>query len=222
MRNPPDLVIFDCDGVLIDSERLAVEVDLLVLERVGLAMSRQEVVECFVGQSASVIEAVIEAHLGHPLAPELAAEFEQLYVDTFERDLVAVPGIAEVLARLDRPSCVASNSDSEGLYSKLRQVGLYEHFAGHIFSADQVPSGKPAPDLFLYAAARMGVEPARCLVVEDSRHGVIAARAAGMPVLAFASGLVDPESLRGPGTTLFTEMSELLALIEDSGAQLTA
>jgi HAD superfamily hydrolase (TIGR01509 family) len=218
MRNPPDLVIFDCDGVLVDSERIAVEVDLIVFERIGLAITRQEVVDRFVGQSASVMEAAIEAHLGYALDPELEAEFEQLYADAFERELEPVPGVVEALTLLDRRTCVASNSDQEGLYSKLRQVGLYECFAGRIFSADEVPNGKPAPDLFLYAAERMGVEPGRCVVIEDSLHGVIAARAAGMHVLAFASGLVDPESLRGPGTTLFTEMSRLVDLIEQCGA----
>jgi HAD superfamily hydrolase (TIGR01509 family) len=211
---PPDLVIFDCDGVLIDSERIAVEVDLIVLKRAGLSMTKQEVVRRFLGRSTSVMEAAIEAHQGKPLEPEVKAEFEQLYVEAFERDLEPVPGIVDALARLDRPTCVASSSTPESLYRKLTRVGLYDHFAGRIFSAVEVRSGKPAPDLFLFAAERMGADPRRCVVVEDSLYGVQAARAAGMRVLAFASELVDPQSLEGPDTTLFTDMAQLADLIE--------
>jgi HAD superfamily hydrolase (TIGR01509 family) len=208
-QGSPGLVIFDCDGVLINSERIAVEIDVAVLERVGLTMTRQQVVERFVGRSASVMDAAIEAHLGHPLSPELRTEFSQLYDEAFERELEPVPGVLEALSRLDIPTCVASSSTPESLHRKLTRVGLWDHFTGRIFSAVQVANGKPAPDLFLFAADHMGVAPAQSVVVEDSRFGVQAARAAGMHAFAFASELVDPETLRGPGTTLFSDMSEL-------------
>ncbi len=213
MPPPVDLVIFDCDGVLIDSERVAIEVDLVVFERIGLTITRQEIAERFVGRSASVMEAAIEAHLGGPLDPQLAGEFERLYLDAFERDLVPVPGIVDALARLDRPKCVASSSSHESLRRNLSKTGLYEAFAGCIFSGDEVRHGKPAPDLFLHAADRMGATPDRCVVVEDSVHGVIAGRAAGMRVLAFITELVDPASLEGEATTLFDDMSQLVHLI---------
>ena len=213
-RRPPDLVIFDCDGVLVDSERIAVEVDLIIFERVGLTITRQEVVDRFVG-GASSVEAAVEAHLGHPLAAEMKAEFQQLYERAIERDLKPVPGVVEVLSQLDRQTCVASNSTLESLCHKLTRVGLYGHFDGRIFSAVDVGRLKPAPDVYLYAAASMRTDPDRCVVVEDSLFGVMAARAAGMHVLAFASDLVAPDSLEGPSTTIFTEMSELLGLIEE-------
>lgn len=207
------LVIFDCDGVLVDSERIAVEIDLVVLERVGLTLTKQDVVDRFVGRSASVMDAAIEEHLGRPVSPELQAEFDQLYVDAFERDLAPVPGIRQALADLNHPTCVASSSTPASLRRKLKRVGLYDTFAGRIFSAVEVADGKPAPDLFLHAAGQIKTPPDRCVVVEDSRYGVQAARAAGMHVFAFATELVDPQSLQGPATTLFSQMSELPSLI---------
>ncbi len=220
MPAPPDLVIFDCDGVLVDSERIAVEIDLVVLERVGLTMTRQEVVERFVGRSPSVMYEVIEAHLGCPPSPELRAEFEQLYTDAYERGLLPVPGIVDALEQLDRPICVASSSTPEALRRKLTKTGLYKQFEGRIFSAVEVSNGKPAPDLFLYAADRMGVDPGRCVVVEDSLYGVMAARAAEMRVLAFASELIDAGTLEGEATTLFTDMADLVTLIEDGSSSM--
>jgi len=208
-----DLVIFDCDGVLVDSEPIAVGVDLLVLERVGLKLSEAEVIERFVGRSPAVMREAIEQHLGGPLAPELQEEFERLYVDAFEGGLAAIDGVEAALAEIRQPTCVASSSEPESIERKLRLVGLYERFAGRIFSATEVPNGKPAPDLFLYAAARMGAAPERCAVVEDSQYGVQAARAAGMRVFAYASGYTDPRSLAGPDTTSFTDMRELPRLL---------
>jgi HAD superfamily hydrolase (TIGR01509 family) len=211
--SPPDLVIFDCDGVLVDSERIFIEHNLTVLPRLGITMTREELVDRFVGRPASVLEDAISAHLGHPLDPALQAEFRQLHVDTIARDLQPVPGIVDALARIDRPTCVASGSTRESIGRKLTKVGLHERFAGRIFSGTEVRNNKPAPDIFLYAAECMGTQPDRCIVVEDSMYGVMAARAAGMRVLAYASGLVPPERLRGESTTLFTDMSQLVCLI---------
>jgi HAD superfamily hydrolase (TIGR01509 family) len=128
--------------------------------------------------------------------------------------LAPVPGVLEALDRITIPSCVASSGTHEYLRYTLGLTGLYERFAGKIFSVEDVERGKPAPDLFLYAAERMGVTPGGCVVVEDSHSGVEAARAAGMRVLAYAGGLTPPDLLEGPDTTLFSEMSELPGLIE--------
>ena len=154
--SPLALVIFDCDGVLVDSERIAVEIDLLVLNRVGLTMTKQDVIDRFVGRSASVMDSAIEEHLGGPVSPELQAEFDHLYVEAFERDLAPVPGIGQALAALTHPTCVASSSTPDSLRRKLTHVGLYDTFAGRIFSAVEVANGKPAPDLFLHAAKCQG------------------------------------------------------------------
>jgi HAD superfamily hydrolase (TIGR01509 family) len=212
-RRPAEVVIFDCDGVLVDSERIAVRVDLLVLEQVGLKLSEAEVIDRFVGRSPSVMREAIEVHLGHPLAPELKDEFEQLYVEAFAQELRAVDGVEAVLSEISQATCVASSSEPQSLERKLQMTGLYQHFVGRIFSATEVRNGKPAPDLFLYAARRMNVQPDRCVVVEDSQYGVQAARAAGMHVFAYASGLCDPERLAGAHTTIFTDMRELPPLL---------
>lgn len=214
MAEAIELVIFDCDGVLVDSEPIAVRVDLVVLERVGLRMSEAEVIGRFLGRSPAVMRAAIEEHLGHALPEDCQQEFERLYTDAFEDELLAVDGVHDALDRISLPSCVASSSEPDSLSRKLQLTGLYERFAGNIFSASEVANGKPAPDLFLHAAARMGVTPARCVVVEDSRYGVQAARAADMDVLAYASGLTPKQSLAGARTTVFDNMHELPTLIE--------
>ena len=181
-----ELVIFDCDGVLVDSEPIAVELDILILREVGLPLSREEVIERFVGRSPTVMLAMIEEHLGRPLAAERVEHWECLYRDAFEAGVEPVDGIVEALAQIECRVCVASSSAPANLHRKLAITGLRDRFGPAIFSASEVSRGKPAPDLFLYAAERMGVDADRCIVVEDSLPGVEAARAAGMPVLAYA------------------------------------
>ena len=144
--------------------------------------------------------------------------FEQLCVS----DLRPVEGIPEVLKQITQPVCVASNSKPGGLRWKLELCGLLDRFDGNVFSASQVQNGKPAPDLFLLAAKTMAVEPASCVVVEDSPSGVRAARAAGMRVLAYLGGMVAPEVLEGPGTVLFDDMLALPELIAAEWSQAAA
>jgi HAD superfamily hydrolase (TIGR01509 family) len=210
----PELVIFDCDGVLIDSERLSVKVDVEVLRELGWPLSEAEVIERFVGRSDRDTQAAIETHLGQELPPGWSEQMQSRYRELFAESLAPVPGVLEALDRITIPSCVASSGTHEYLRYTLGLTGLYERFAGKIFSVEDVERGKPAPDLFLYAAERMGVTPGGCVVVEDSHSGVEAARAAGMRVLAYAGGLTPPDLLEGPDTTLFSEMSELPGLIE--------
>ena len=217
MTRPIELVIFDCDGVLVDSERLAVGIDVRVLGALGWTLTGQEVIERFVGRSDAFFVAEVEAYLGRRLAPNWEAEFRHLYRDAFAAHLAPVPGVVEALDRITRPTCVASSGTHEKMRYTLGITGLYERFAGRIFSAEEVPHGKPAPDLFLHAATRMGVDPEACAVVEDSRHGVEAGRAAGMRVFGFAGGLTTAEALRGPRTVVFTDMRELPKLLEKPG-----
>jgi HAD superfamily hydrolase (TIGR01509 family) len=218
MGVPIELVIFDCDGVLVDSELISVQIDMLVLERVGMPMSQGDVVDRFVGRSKAVMLAAIEEHLGEALSPILEQELDQLYTDAFDRELTVVDGVHEALAGISLPTCVASSSEPHSLRHKLELVGLYERFAGRIFSATEVEHGKPAPDLFMYAAERMSTPPEACLVVEDSQYGVRAARAAGMDVFAYDSGLVDARLLAGERTVLFSDMRELPRLIRARAA----
>jgi HAD superfamily hydrolase (TIGR01509 family) len=198
---------------LIDSERLAVEVDVVVLRGVGWPLSKAEVIERFVGRSDQDSRAEIEAHLGRKLPSDWGAQYDALYREVFAKELTPVEGVVEALDRIPLPSCVASGGTHDYLRYTLGLTGLYERFAGRIFSSEDVARGKPAPDLFLHAAERMRAEPGRCVVVEDSRPGVEAARAAGMPVLAFDGGLTPRELLDGPGTIVFGEMRELPRLL---------
>jgi HAD superfamily hydrolase (TIGR01509 family) len=213
---PAELVIFDCDGVLIDSERLAVKVDVVVLRELGWPLSEAEVIERFVGRSDRDTQAAIEAHLGRTLPADWLERFKPLYEEAFEAELAPVEGVLDALDRITLPSCVASSGTHEYLRHMLGLTGLYERFAGRIFSADDVSAGKPAPDLFLYAAERMGAKPDACVVVEDSRSGVEAARAAGMRTLAFTGGLSPTELLEGPNTILFEDMRELPGLLDEN------
>jgi len=209
-----DLVIFDCDGVLVDSEPLSVQVDIEAVAELGLRLSRDEVIERFVGRSKQDIRADIEAQLGHAVPSGWFERADERLREAWVAELRPVAGVEEALELIDTPSCVASSSEPAQLRFKLELTGLYERFAGRIFSATEVPNGKPAPDLFLHAAARMGAQPERCVVVEDSRHGVEAARAAGMRVLAFVGGGLTPASaLAGPRTTVFEDMRSLPGLI---------
>ncbi len=222
MADPVELVIFDCDGVLVDSEPLGVEVDLQVLAQLGWRLTEAEVIERFVGRSEEHMLAEIEKHLGRELPPDWQREYQRLYRDTFAGRLVAIDGIVEALDLIEVQTCVASSGDHARMRHTLGLTGLYERFAGRIFSATDVPHGKPAPDLFLYAADRMGVAPAACVVVEDSRWGVQAARAANMRALAYASGLTAADVLSGPGTTVFHDMRDLPRLIATASGNATA
>jgi HAD superfamily hydrolase (TIGR01509 family) len=209
-----ELVIFDCDGVLIDSERLAIKVDVQVLRELGWPLTEAEVIERFVGRSDRDARAEIEAHLGHELPDGFDETVEHRYREAFADALTPVDGVLEALDRIALPTCVASSGTHDHMRFTLRLTGLYERFKGRIFSADDVANGKPAPDLFLHAAAEMSADPAVCVVVEDSRPGVQAARAAGMRVLGFAGGLSTAEVLEGADTIVFDDMRDLPKLLD--------
>jgi HAD superfamily hydrolase (TIGR01509 family) len=208
-----ELVIFDCDGVLIDSERLAVKVEVEVLRELGWPLTEAEVIERFVGRSDRDMYAAIEAHLGRALPVGWQKRFKPLYEQAFAAELAPVEGVLDALDRISLPSCIASSASHEHLRYTLGLTGLYERFAGRIFSSEDVAIGKPAPDLFLHAAERMAANPECCVVVEDSRPGVEAARAAGMRILAFAGGLSAAGLLEGPNTIVFEDMRELPSLL---------
>ena len=206
-----DLVIFDCDGVLVDSERLVVRVEAEILTGLGWPMTEAEVIERFVGRSALYMQAEIERHLGRPI--DWARLFEARYLEVFETDLVAVPGIVDALDAIAVPSCVASSGSHERMRLTLGLTGLYDRFAGRIFSVDEVAHGKPAPDVFCHAARTMGVAAARCAVVEDSVSGVTAGLAAQMSVFAYAGGVTTATALSLEGAVVFEHMHQLPGLL---------
>jgi HAD superfamily hydrolase (TIGR01509 family) len=183
-----DLVIFDCDGVLIDSEVLSCRCLAEVLADHGVAMSEAEVAERFLGRGYAAVPAYVRAHTGRSLPETFARDLHERQSARFVAALLPMPHIAGVLAALDRPYCLASSSDSERIRISLSVTGLDRFFGERIFTAAMVPHAKPAPDLFLLAAARMRAAPGRTLVVEDSINGVLAAKAAGMTVWGFTGG----------------------------------
>ncbi len=183
-----DLVIFDCDGVLVDSEPISVALLVEMITRAGHPFDAGAVYARFLGRSMASVCALLAEDPGLVVTP---ADLDRLRLDLyarFRRELAAVEGVADVLGRLGRPFCVASSSQPERIRLSLDVTGLRDRFEPNIFSASMVANGKPAPDLFLLAAGRMGVDPARCVVIEDSAAGVEAARRAGMAVFAFTGG----------------------------------
>jgi HAD superfamily hydrolase (TIGR01509 family) len=214
----PDLVIFDCDGVLIDSELIACRVDAACLAEIGYAITVEDILDRYVGISAAAMLADLEARSGRKLPADFPETLRRRLAAVFDAELAAMPGIEAALDRLRCRSCVASGSTPERLRHSLSLVGLFRRFDPDIFSAAEVHRGKPAPDLFLHAAERMGVSPERCLVIEDSIAGVQAARAAEMTVFGFTGGghcrPGHAERLREEGAShVFADMAELPALL---------
>ena len=217
MDGPFELVIFDCDGVLVDSERIAVRVEAELLAELGWPLSQAEIVERFMGRTTEYMDEAIEAQLGSRLPTDWKDQFQRRYREAFAAELVPVDGVLDALDQIAVPTCVASSGSHDKLRFTLGHTGLYERFEGRIFSGYEVANGKPAPDLFLHAAARMGAGPARCAVVEDSLYGVLAARAAGMRVFGYAGGLTPADRLEGEATVVFEDMRELPRLLADAG-----
>jgi HAD superfamily hydrolase (TIGR01509 family) len=192
VRRRFDLIIFDNDGVLVDSERIACEIVRELVAESGIAVSFSDTVAYYMGHAPSAIRTITRERF----RVELARDFEERYttavLDAFDRGLAPTPGVMELLDALgDIPVCVASNGDHVRIRSALSAAGLLDRFEGRIFSAQDVPRGKPAPDLFLLAAKRMKVLPNRCAVVEDSAAGIAAATAAGM--ITFGLAMLAPE-----------------------------
>jgi HAD superfamily hydrolase (TIGR01509 family) len=206
-----ELIIFDCDGVLVDSERLVVRVEAEILSALGWPLTESDIVERFVGRTAAYMHQEIERHLGR--AVDWEAEFETRSREVFERELTPVPGLPAALDQLTAPTCVASSGSHERMRHTLGITGLFDRFEGRIFSADEVAHGKPAPDIFLHAARQMGVAPGRCAVVEDSLSGVTAGLAAGMAVFAFSGGVTGADQLARDGVVVFDDMRDLPLLL---------
>jgi HAD superfamily hydrolase (TIGR01509 family) len=183
------LIIFDCDGVLVDSEPLACAVVARELSDAGVPITGEEIAQRYAGVAAATMYADIEHRWQRSLPDDLPARVRSRTLDAFADGLQAMPGVRTLLPRLDPVAlCVASSSDLTRVTRALSMTDLLRFFDDHIYSASQVRHGKPAPDLFLFAADRMGVSPQQSLVVEDSVAGVTAARAAGMMSIGFHGG----------------------------------
>jgi HAD superfamily hydrolase (TIGR01509 family) len=213
-----DLVIFDCDGVLVDSEVISCRAHAEALTRHGYPITADQVLDRFLGVSDREARLTIETELGRKLPDDFEAQMKQAALRRYADELRNIPYIGETIAAIDLPKCVASSGTPEKIRHGLTCAGLFDLLAPSIFSATQVQRGKPAPDLFLFAAGQMRASPARCLVIEDSVPGITGARAAGMTVLGFHGGShCRPgygDTLRAAGAiATFDDMRQLPGLI---------
>lgn len=212
-----DLIIFDCDGVLVNSEPISNELLRLALAEHGLHMAIEEVIDTYVGRSMANVVAISEKMLGHALPSDFLDILQGKTFAAFKQKLTAVAGVEDILAELQNKQvkfCVASSGAFKKMDVTLGLTDLKHYFDDHIYNTSQVKRGKPYPDLFLYAAQQMQVEPAKCLVIEDSLPGVQAAVAAGMEVIAY-SVRGDDEKLKKAGGLIINDMKQAATHIFD-------
>lgn len=214
-----DLVVFDCDGVLVDSEVLACRAVVDTLAAFGHAVAAESIAERFTGVSNRDMYAVLAVDVGGTLPDDFDAAMKRRALELFERELQAIAGLETMLPQLAMDKCVASSSLPDDLLWKLRRTDLLRWFSpAAIFSTALVARGKPAPDIFLYAAAKMGASPQRSLAVEDSAPGIAAAKAAGMTAFGFSGGSHcrpghDARLATAGADLVFNDMRELPGLI---------
>lgn len=212
------LIIFDCDGVLVDSEPIAGDAMAAMMTALGHPMTRADALATFTGLALADVNARASALLGAPIPAEVGERYGAALLARFRQELKPIAGVREALAALPARRCVASSSAPERLRLSLAVTGLLPLFEPHVFSAAEVPRGKPAPDLFLHAAARAGAVPRDCIVIEDSPLGIAAARAAGMAAIGFVGGghatAASAERLTAAGADrVIASMAELPPLI---------
>ncbi|MSP42287.1 MAG: HAD family hydrolase [Alphaproteobacteria bacterium] len=214
---PPQLVIFDCDGVLVDSEPIANRILAAAINRLGYSISVAQTRTAMVGHSMVQVMEKISQMTGKPLQDDWRVDLQRETYAAFRRSLRAVPGVEQAITRIRDAGikiCVASSGSPGKMELTLGLTGLRSYFGGSLYSSTMVARGKPHPDLFLLAASRMGVLPGRAVVIEDSAPGAAGACAAGMRVLAYAG---DEESetdrLRAEGAEIFADMAQLPGLL---------
>jgi len=204
----PKFIIFDCDGVLVDTEEISCGVLAEEARKLGADLSNQEALEIFSGTSYSSVLDFIAKRLGKKLPEDFEANFRKRTFEEFEKNLQPIPGIHEVVKKLQLPFCVASNAPAYKVEFNLKLVKLFPFFENKIFSAYQVNAWKPDPTLFLTAAKTMGFSSSETMVIEDSPVGVQAAVTANMKVLGYAKGK-KAEILKSKGATVISDMSEI-------------
>jgi HAD superfamily hydrolase (TIGR01509 family) len=208
-----DLVIFDCDGVVVDSERLVFEVFGSFIRSLGVRLSDEQTREQFLGRSLADCMTIVERLSGEPAPPGALERYMAERDRVLAERVQAVDGIREVLATLTIPYCIASSGGYDKMRITLGATKLMPLFEGRLFSATEVPRAKPAPDIFLFAAERMGASPARTAVIEDSVNGVLAGCAAGMTVFGYVDLTPAAKLAEAGATRTFTQMRELPALL---------
>lgn len=215
--NSPSLIIFDCDGVLVDTETQLNQQLVHHLAELGVTVDLKDCFELFVGKTMSAIQDYVGEQTGKRPGEDWVAHVREHDMAILQQGVDAIDGAREIVETLQRrkmPYCVASSGRIVKMTTTLTGAGLFDHFKDVLFSAEMVGKGKPAPDLFLYAAATMGHAPETCLVIEDSLPGVQAAVAAGMPVLGYAGNeYSDGAALQAAGATLIADLRGALDFI---------
>ncbi|WP_398497528.1 HAD family hydrolase [Variovorax sp.] len=214
-------VLFDCDGVLVDSEPITNRVLAEMLGELGWPLTTDESMRIFTGKAVKDEADLIESKTGFRITPEWLHGFRERRNEALERDLTAIPNapaaVRALFEQLDGRIACASGADRFKVELQLEKVGILDCFAGRIFSGHEMPRSKPAPDVYLAAAAALGVDPKRCAVVEDTVTGAMAGVAAGATVFGYStgeSGHSGPEALRSVGAVqVFSDMAELPALL---------
>lgn len=213
-----DLVIFDCDGVLADSEVISARVLVREVATYGADMDEAYVYRHFVGKSFPIVAGIIRDGFDVDLPPSFEADYRAALITAFTDELRPTPGLYDMLDRLDRPACVATSSSPPRVARTLDLLGLADRFGPHVFTASQVARGKPAPDLFLFTAREIGADPARCLVIEDSASGVAAGIAAEMQVWRYVGGAHFDASTTietPPGVPVFDNWAQFYEMAPD-------
>lgn len=222
LLNQPKAIIFDCDGVLVDSEVIHISAELELLAHLGLVYERETYLTRFVGLSNADFYAELRSDyvrlIGGEFPSDFGATLEHVVWPRIEAELTAIDGVAELVQSFAGGVAVGSSSPFHKLARKLEITGLQSLFAPHIYSADHVKAGKPAPDLFLHSAMKLGFDPVRCLVIEDSVHGVLAAKAAGMTPIGFVGGChcdegLESRLLANGAEVVVTHHSQIQALL---------
>ena len=213
----PSLVIFDCDGVLVDTERLTNRTLAGLLTELGFPLTGPECQKRFMGRTLEAVQEIVEKELGQKLPADWLDRLRARDIESFKSGVSQVPGVARVMDLLDQrgiPYCVGSSGKYEKMHATLGSAGLLPRLKDRLYSSQDCASGKPAPDVFLLAARSMGHQPESCVVIEDSLPGVMAASAAGMRVYAYVDDPVcDREALQNAGATLFERMEDLPGLL---------
>lgn len=207
-------LIFDCDGVLVDSESMSIGILLQLGQKIGFVMEEKVAVDRFAGVALQQILQYMEEESQQKFAPNIIHEYRRLTYEAFRQNIQAVPGIRPLLQQLSVPFCVASNAPQEKIRLNLGLLQLLPYFGEHIYSAYDVQRWKPEPELFLHAAQKMGFDPKDCAVVEDSLAGVQAARTGGFTVYGYAHGR-RAEELAQAGAIVFDHMDKLPQLWEE-------
>ena len=218
-RKKVELVIFDCDGVLVDSEMLSASVLMQMLSEIGLPINYEIFRSDFLGRSYASATERFERRIGKPFPPEFNAQYRTRLLEKMRGNLQPMTGVEEVLAAMRVPYCLATGSSKPRLAVTLAESGLEKYFTGRAFTTSLVKNGKPAPDIFLHVASEMGANVASCLVIEDSEMGVRAALAAGMEVWHFAGGSHIKAGYRLPEDVVPHQVLDSMSALHDAFRQ---